>query len=117
MAAFDLVYREVSTDSYLKEYRWKVEKLIQAGEYPPEELTEGKIIEILCRVIFERKKRSPSPNDGELSDEDLEFYWKILWVTLEEQLSNYQFIEEIERRELQSKLQEAFNHHISINQV
>ena len=111
LSRFDLVNNEVNNDSYLKEVKSLLKEKINRGEYPPEELTEDKILKLLIEVITERKTRERQKIYHiklELSDSEADFYLKVLWVTLEEQRGDYQFIGEKELGDLRRKLWEEF---------
>ena len=95
MSRFEQVAQEVAENSYLKEWLGKVTRIID--DYPPAELTEDKIIETVANSMIIRS------GDDVPNDNDRIFFTKILWVTLERTIGNYEYLPNAEK-ELKQKL-------------
>lgn len=95
MSRFEQVAQEVAEDSYLREWLEKIMLIID--DYPPAELTEDKIIETVANSMIARS------GDDVPNDDDRIFFTKILWVTLERTIGNYEYLLNAEK-ELKQKL-------------
>ena len=118
MSLFEQVLIEVNSDSYLKECKGLFDKLICEGEYPQEELTENKVIDLLIQIILRReqdniRRQTYIQSEYVLSCRDIAFYWKILWVVLEEHLGIYRDVSEVQNQELINKLKETLKSHLN----
>lgn len=95
MSRFELVAKEVAEDSYLKEWYDKIMSII--GDYPPDYLTEERIIETVANKMIARS------GDAVPNDDDRIFFTKILWVILERSKGDYESLPNAEKT-LQKKL-------------
>ena len=112
MTKFELINQEVKNVLFLQECKKQFDKLIKVGKYPSGELTEDKIFELLIKLIIEckdKEKHQPYSDGLELSTHDEEFYFKILWVALVENIGFSEFLDEKEQEKLRRKLRVKFN--------
>lgn len=113
MSRFDLIQKEFDENTFLKESKQLLLDKIQAGDYPPSELTKEKIIELLAKLIIEQEKSGKQPICGnidtyEQSDEQQDFYFKILWVVLVEKIGYKQFLSQKEINSLKLQIRRIF---------
>lgn len=113
MSRFDLIQKEFDENTFLKESKQLFLDKIQAGDYPPSELTKEKIIELLAKLIIEQEKSGKQPICGDIdtyeqSDEQQDFYFKILWVVLVEKIGYKQFLSQKEINSLKLQIRRIF---------
>ena len=113
MSRFDLIQKEFDENTFLKESKQLLLDKIQAGDYPSSELTKEKIIELLAKLIIEQEKSGKQPICGDIdtyeqSDEQQDFYFKILWVVLVEKIGYKQFLSQKEINSLKLQIRRIF---------
>jgi hypothetical protein len=126
MPRFEQVRQEVMTDSHLKEAYEKFIERIKAGEYPSNELTEDKIIDLCVDLIIERKEGSPHIHRSAVKAEwmrlyelEVEFYFKVLWVVLSEKIGIttlgclFEYLNAQEQNGLKERLLESYTNTIT----
>lgn len=106
MSKFDQVQQEVQTNPILREIKVQLDTVIEQKQYSDRELTEDKIIDLLAQISREREQdNSRSEYSTQMDPEkiDWEFYFKVLWVELEER-RDIKYLNDREQQDYKTKL-------------
>lgn len=117
MATFTQIEKELADNSFMRECVGKLETAIEKGEYPMQELTEDKIIELLTSIILELEENSARRHfttNINIEQVDFDYYFKILWFVLVNNIGTNNFFSNSEQQTLKSKLVESVKQ--SLNQ-
>lgn len=117
MATFTQIEKELADNSFMRECVGKLETAIEKGEYPLQELTEDKIIELLTSIILELEEnaaRKHFTTNINIERVDFDYYFKILWFVLVNNIGTSDFLSNPEQRTFKNKLIESVKQ--SLNQ-
>lgn len=104
-----MIQQEVQNSLFLTEIKTQLDTVIEQRQYSDKELTEDKIIDLLAQLIREREQdNSRSEYSTQMNPEkiDWEFYFKVLWIALEEH-RNIKYLNEREQQDYKTRLEKA----------